>query len=504
MKQIWFILPKLLHFSTSSIGFFPLSSNIIFCDANLQYGNDQKKDYISATVNEESMEFGNQMHQLSLVQSGMVDDIDSCNAVPVTVQGWKGDYFVFRAENWQSVIGRFGNNDVRVCRNGQAFYTGMTRVWETAHKKFGATVPGVGLGRRYPTFKRYEWMVGDTIVAKDTNCGDLVLCNQEKIPMRAPSKQRTVLAIRITNNSGDTRNPSMSRNYSPQSNEELRKWIFGTDGVSLRSQTLACSHGMLEYVPASDDSGHIEDGVMHVHVTENGWDQIRPQVDKQVHDLIGEQPDKLFHHVLYCLPRSTYPGGNPVASPGEIGFGEYSRMWDFACGSISYLMHEFGHNLNLKHAGTGGLKHQYQDSSGYMGGGWNSQDFPKLCYNGLNHYRLKWYVNKLVKLDKRIINRYRTKLVAYTEYDNAEFDQALAIQAGARIISFNAAYGMNKDTRKGKNAVLVHGGDKGYADRLYKEVYAETLHYVSDGWRINVHSIHLDAQPPYADVTMYR
>ena len=66
------------------------------------------------------MEFGKQMHQLSLVQSGMVDDIDSCNTVPVTVQGWTVEYFVFRAENWKSVIGRFGNNDVRVCRNGQA------------------------------------------------------------------------------------------------------------------------------------------------------------------------------------------------------------------------------------------------------------------------------------------------------------------------------------------------------------------------------------------------
>ena len=178
---------------------------------------------------------------------------------------------------------------------------------------------------------------------------------------------KSILVVRIKNLGGGTTSTSVSASVP-----ELSDDVFGTDGdgVNLKSQYAACSHGKLNIIPAPDEISNnagataIVNGVTEVTVNV-ACDGSSTYCDGAVRNAANTIIDSAFgsdvaHHRMFCLPPSSMNG----IAYAYINWRDsvYSDNW---CRWPSAQLHEIGHNINLAHSGEGGST--YADQSGMMG-----------------------------------------------------------------------------------------------------------------------------------------
>ena len=128
----------------------------------------------------------------------------------------------------------------------------------------------------------------------------------------------------------------------------IRNEIFGTSGdvVNLKSQYAACSHGQLNFVPATTGAG-INDGVKTVDISPQTVTGVDNSVIRNAANTAAG--GKIADYVMQCLPPGTNGGWIAYAYVNHW-LSVYNDLW---CNYPSAQMHEIGHNLNLAHAGEG-------------------------------------------------------------------------------------------------------------------------------------------------------
>ena len=149
------------------------------------------------------------------------------------------------------------------------------------------------------------------------------------------TSSRSILVLRITNGS---RSPSVSAST-------LKQYLF-THANSLNSQMKRCSANALSFYPSRYGNG----GVVDIRVDTSHTSQ--PIINAALRDgaaAVGVGNLRLAaDHVILVLPEVS----NYFAT-AEVG-NVFSFFNNENAASLSVLMHEIGHNLNLHHAGLNG------------------------------------------------------------------------------------------------------------------------------------------------------
>jgi hypothetical protein len=125
---------------------------------------------------------------------------------------------------------------------------------------------------------------------------------------------------------------------------------------------------------------------------------------------------------------------------------------------IVILIAEIGHNLNLDHSGE---LDEYDDQTCMMGYSYNSDDFPKMCFNAPKGRQLGWYSSG----QHTVVDEFfEGKILGISNYgdlvtSNGEIIMAILndpINALDWYVSFNRATGINQNVQEAPNQVLVH------------------------------------------------
>lgn len=114
--------------------------------------------------------------------------------------------------------------------------------------------------------------------------------------------------------------------------------VFGTlgDTVTLKSQYSACSHGQIQFVPATGNG--INNGVIEVTVstvnTSQGDSVMNNAIGTKLSAQFGTFPNSVADHVMYCLPPNTMIGIAYAYVNSWLSV--YSDSW---CTYVSAQMH---------------------------------------------------------------------------------------------------------------------------------------------------------------------
>lgn len=235
----------------------------------------------------------------------------------------------------------------------------------------------------------------------------------------------------------------------------LHEWIdmhFGTDTTSFKSVIEGCSFSKLQVV----NVGGIDvmlDGSVH------GYDRPSDFLDAartKVETALGAPIESLADHIVYCQPLD-------ATWWTAIGPQDSNRinMHGSTCTSLSVLAHEFGHNLDLLHAGQDSRR--YGDGTGMMGASYKASDGPKKCFNGYHHYQLRWFEDR--QLDLYDYSRPRIiKLATFVDYDKATPGQPVLISLSDTFyLQYNRAKGINEGTNEMQDLVTVTENAPGFS-----------------------------------------
>jgi len=165
---------------------------------------------------------------------------------------------------------------------------------------------------------------------------------------------------------------------------------------------------------------------------------------------------KLADHLMYCMPQETYYGAWAYVGHWLSVYG--SQIF---CSYLSDQMHEIGHNLGLYHVSQG--DDEYGDDSGYMASGYCEDNFPRMCFNGAQHWQLGWFSDKhknIAALSLAGNDISRTRLIGAAEYTtNSKSWQKVVVRVqggGDRyFIAFNRKVGNNNETQEGSDQVMI-------------------------------------------------
>lgn len=209
---------------------------------------------------------------------------------------------------------------------------------------------------------------------------------------------RTVLAIRI-----------QTVDLSPTvSSTEISNAVFGYEVGSLTIQMKQCSRGTIVLEPYTNTINGItydSAGIITISIDNTIDVSLSTQTDlvdatiSSIYELTGIVDIRtVANHVMFIIPNGIINSNTFLAS-AEID-GSQSIFLDTWSLSLSGLMHEFGHNLNLYHSAS--WDDIYGDITGYMGRSMAyeyttsstdlQQQQPLQCYNAQNHWNLNWYV----------------------------------------------------------------------------------------------------------------
>ena len=171
---------------------------------------------------------------------------------------------------------------------------------------------------------------------------------------------------------------------------EAQDVVFGNenaDQVSAASQFSACSFGQFQLVPFG------ENPVISVRVDDNidQYDKItiRAEAQKKVCAEFGLRtrcsPDdsKGIDHIIYVVPFGLSSDNNPHGF-GSAAVGGTHSVYQGKAFAPESILHEFGHNFRLGHAGEGNYK--YGDITGQMGNNFfqMTPNGNSRCFNGWN------------------------------------------------------------------------------------------------------------------------
>jgi hypothetical protein len=272
----------------------------------------------------------------------------------------------------------------------------------------------------------------------------------------------TALMVRVTDQNG---------RVNDRNKTQLHDNLY--QGVSLATQTEACSHGQLTIEPFAGTmpSGlQITDGV--VELTADALDitdgdsanGISGPIFQAAEQAFGAGYREMVDLMLFCLPAT----GRFVAfAYGSRGFSWYAGSM---CSSPTAQLHEVGHNYGLGHSGrinVDGSERKYGDITGAMGGS-NSNENQMTCYNPHKSWFLGWYQDQTASIDPLDgIGTREILLNGVADYGkNNEAIVSLRLTTPASqeqdyYVGFNYAEGINKDTRDEKNKITVAYASKG-------------------------------------------
>ena len=159
---------------------------------------------------------------------------------------------------------------------------------------------------------------------------------------------RTVLVVRV-----------LGTGESPvETLEELQGAVFGLGrqplSNSMRAQFGRCSFSKIEFIPASGFE-QFDNGVLNIplgyRLQGRGALGVMVDATDAVKAILGvEFLRGSFDHIIFCMARGTTYGGRSDWTAFATLNGWRSVFNSGRCDSLSYLMHEIGHNLGLVHS----------------------------------------------------------------------------------------------------------------------------------------------------------
>ena len=140
---------------------------------------------------------------------------------------------------------------------------------------------------------------------------------------------------------------------------------------SMRAQFRRCSFNKTDFVPASGFA-EFDDGVVSIQMGYRlrGRDafQVLNDATESVAELLGiGSLRRTFDHVIFCFAWGTTYGrkGTEWLAFGLVN-GYTSTFNSGRCASLTYLMHEIGHNLGLLHSADDFIGDPYGDTTGVV------------------------------------------------------------------------------------------------------------------------------------------
>jgi hypothetical protein len=127
--------------------------------------------------------------------------------------------------------------------------------------------------------------------------------------------------------------------------------------TSFKTVVEGCSFGKLKVV----SNGGMDVTLDRPLLTYNDKYEFVAEAQAKVEAALGYPMDRLADHIVYCQPRDFLPNWIAVG----IQNGNRINIHGTRCLSLSLLMHEWGHNLNLLHSGTANGD-EYGDMTGTL------------------------------------------------------------------------------------------------------------------------------------------
>jgi len=266
---------------------------------------------------------------------------------------------------------------------------------------------------------------------------------------------RRTLVVRVIDNEGN----------AFASKAKMMDDVF-TDAMCLKSQYAACSFNQLMFEPSTEGGGVID---MTVSESRNNPDEIEAKARAEFENLYGPVNEK-FDNVIFCLPG---PIEGIKARPSATFHGWDSYLHGEDCESVSFLMHEIGHNLGLSHSGykddDPAVDDNYNDETGLMGYSYWRDDGPAKCFNAPKNWQLGWYAQQELELDPlSIIGNPQTYVLnGIVDYQPAGSPDGKVVvfrlveygddpePGNDYYIGFNRASGFNEGTRHARDQVVI-------------------------------------------------
>jgi len=291
-----------------------------------------------------------------------------------------------------------------------------------------------------------------------------------------PTGSRSILVVRV-NALDATLDPTLTPSA-------ISTAIFDTSAgsLSVSSQLAACSNNKLLLSPATRTGTDIgTTGITTLDLNQNitsqelqpsGWRSgVEGAITMALNNKYGvSSPDELADHVMYCVPSGTLKGGNAgwLAHAYHYRTGSsfhwlsvYNDEW---CTSLSAVIHEFGHNINLSHANdmafadSSNTNGECEDQTGHMGYSSYAATNARKCYNGAKSWQTGWYQDRHEAIEPIELNancEQQIQLVGIAEYGDlvaGTGDQKVIVMVTEPAIGnelhiiFNRATGINADT----------------------------------------------------------
>ena len=176
---------------------------------------------------------------------------------------------------------------------------------------------------------------------------------------------RTVLVVRV---SGTSESPV-------ETLEEMQGAVFGLGRQPLANSMTAqygrCSFSKVNFVAASGFD-QFENGALNIQLNYRlqGRGALGVMVDaiEVATEVLGvDSLGSSFEHVMFCIARGTfYTDGGFEWKAFALLNGWRSVFNSGQCDSLSYLMHEIGHNLGLVHSADDFIGNSYGDTTGMV------------------------------------------------------------------------------------------------------------------------------------------
>ena len=183
----------------------------------------------------------------------------------------------------------------------------------------------------------------------------------------------------------------------------------------------------------------------------------------QVRELFASGSTAKVSHKMIVMPNSPCVDFKGAAAWGQVN---RSISW-YQSRSVSFPavhVHEFGHNLGMKHSGAPdgqGVYREYADGNGYMGNKaiWDPEG-SDMCFNAAKMYFFEWwsryqktvYPSSSVQILK-LIPLY--DLVGGKYVQNSNMILKLPSTRSDLYINFNVAKGLNSGVRADPNKVVI-------------------------------------------------
>ena len=231
-----------------------------------------------------------------------------------------------------------------------------------------------------------------------------------------------------------------------------------------------CSDGKLRINPATGPG--INNGVLSLEAPGNicsmsyndvsSWAFQQYEVDR----LFASGSTAKVSHKIFVMPNNPCVDFNGAAAWGQVN---RSISW-YQSRSVSFPavhVHEFGHNLGMKHSGAPddqGVYRAYADGNGYMGNRaiWDPEG-SDMCFNAAKMWYFEWWSSyqRTVEPAQTAQSAQILKLIPLYDLERGNYVQGsnmilkVSSNGSNLYINFNVAKGLNAGVRADPNKVVI-------------------------------------------------